>query len=1460
MNKVQKILVSVIILLNSYSLYSQITPSNTPQNVAGVCTSTNTIDIVRFQNTLNYFQGGSISVFFKPNGIYELNNQFILELSDASGSFTNPVVLSTKNEFFIPILKGIIPIATPTGNNYKLRVRTTNPVASIETNSFQISGSVLNSTIPLIEFIPDAPHTSLDNFTKCIDLSNNYYFGYINRSSTAVTPGNPTSTTPLPIEVFLQNSSDATSININFINAQNNIIQPLFLSDTYTLQIPHSQTVGYYLIEIIKNYGTKQSVSGFIFLHNTGSTGLANTSNELVCVGESVNFIVDAATMATNYPNSLYSINYGDGSPIEYLTHNKLMLCPNITNQYDEPTCDTEDKVINADDGKYYFKTDLILYNKGLYNSITSNFECNNYFKNGAGTTKWVNVSLKPAPDFIVAEKICAGSPIFADENSINGLWGSSNTCNEAYSINWYIKSPTVSTFSLVNPATGWINSTTYDLTIPGTSTANKPGCWQIQLTVGNNGGCTDYVSIIKTVIVEPQPDAAFTYSTPTNLCAPATLTFTNTSNTEAIADPCKDPSYTWTVVPVSGTPATATGFTIIDANGPTPPAAANQTSPQISFTQPGTYTVTLTVTNVCGTDTFSQDIEIIGDPSVSFSPDNLTICQAQPPSYVLDFSDTSIDPTYSAAPYTPASYNWAIYESNGTTLANTSYYEYTLETSAISPFPKIKFTQYGVYVIKVTVNGNCGGANTASFTFTFKQSPIITNTGLNQTICSNSLTQAISLTSDIIGTTFEWVATTTDPITGFPSGIQTTSTIPAMTLVNNCNTVGVVTFEITPKYNGCEGAKVSFTITVNPKPQIPNGNRTICSRESFSFIPLNNCSNNIIVPINTVYTYTVVSSDPTQVPAGSPRTVASAANITDVYTNTTVSDVTITYTITPIGQNGCSGNPFTLVVTVKPEPVVADQAPIITCSDVALNYDLDALIVGTGDTYTYTVVSSNPIQVPAGSPRTVASSANITNNYTNTTGSDVTITYTITPIGQNGCSGNPFTLVVTVKPEPVVSNQTVSTCSNVALNYDLGALISGTGDTYTYTVASSNPTLVPAGSPRTVASATNITDVYTNTSSNNIIITYTITPIGQNGCSGNPFTLVVTVKPEPVVSNQTASTCSDVALNYDLGALIAGTGDTYTYTVVSSDPTQVPAGSPRTVASAANITDVYTNTTGSDVTITYTITPIGQNGCSGNPFTLVVTVKPEPVVANQAPIITCSDVALNYDLGALIAGTGDTYIYTVVSSNPTQVPAGSPRTVASSANITNNYTNTTGSDVTITYTITPIGQNGCSGNPFTLVVTVKPEPVVSNQTVSTCSNVALNYDLGALISGTGDTYTYTVASSNPTLVPAGSPRTVASAANITDVYTNTSSNNIIITYTITPIGQNGCSGNPFTLVVTVKPEPVVSNQTAITCSDVALNYDLGALIAGTGDTYTYTVVSSNPTQVPAGSPRTVAS
>ncbi|WP_396164027.1 PKD-like domain-containing protein, partial [Flavobacterium sp.] len=727
-----------------------------------------------------------------------------------------------------------------------------------------------------------------------------------------------------------------------------------------------------------------------------------------------------------------------------------------------------------------------------------------------------------------------------------------------------------------------------------------------------------------------------------------------------------------------------------------------------------------------------------------------------------------------------------------------------------------------------------------------------------SQTVCQGTGTGAVVFsTSNTTGTTtYTWTndnpaiglaAASTGAATGIPSFVaQNATTAPISGLIT-----------VVPTYTSggvsCIGTATTFTITVNPTPQITNKTAAICSGATFTVSPVNGTASDILA-INTTYSWTFV--DNTNVTGESNQSNQTA--ISQQLFNTTTAAQTVTYTVTPIGSNGCTGNTFTVTVTVNPEPVVANQT-ITTCSDVALNYSLDGLITGVGDTYTYSVASSNATSVPAGSPRAVASAANITDVYTNTTIAPVTITYTVTPTSATGCTGNTFTVTVTVNPEPVVTNQTITTCSDVALNYDLASLITGTGDLYTYTVASSNAASVPAGSPRAVASAVNITDVYTNTTAAPVTITYTVTPIGSNGCTGNTFTVTVTVNPEPVVANQTITTCSNVALNYSLDALISGAGDTYTYTVASSNATSVPAGSPRAVASAANITDIYTNTTAAAVTITYTVTPIGSNGCIGNTFTVTVTVNPEPVVANQT-ITTCSDVALNYSLDGLITGVGDTYTYSVASSNATSVPAGSPRAVASAANITDVYTNTTIAPVTITYTVTPTSATGCTGNTFTVTVTVNPEPVVTNQTITTCSDVALNYDLASLITGTGDLYTYTVASSNAASVPAGSPRAVASAVNITDVYTNTTAAPVTITYTVTPIGSNGCTGNTFTVTVTVNPEPVVANQTITTCSNVALNYSLDALISGAGDTYTYTVASSNATSVPAGSPRAVAS
>ena len=70
-------------------------------------------------------------MFFDPQGIYELDNQFILELSDASGDFSTSTILSTKDEFFIPVLNGVVPLTTTPGSGYQIKIRSTNPITEL---------------------------------------------------------------------------------------------------------------------------------------------------------------------------------------------------------------------------------------------------------------------------------------------------------------------------------------------------------------------------------------------------------------------------------------------------------------------------------------------------------------------------------------------------------------------------------------------------------------------------------------------------------------------------------------------------------------------------------------------------------------------------------------------------------------------------------------------------------------------------------------------------------------------------------------------------------------------------------------------------------------------------------------------------------------------------------------------------------------------------------------------------------------------------------------------------------------------------------------------------------------------------------------------------------------------------------------------------------------------------------
>ena len=58
---------------------------------------------------------------------------------------------------------------------------------------------------------------------------------------------------------------------------------------------------------------------------------------------------------------------------------------------------------------------------------------------------------------------------------------------------------------------------------------------------------------------------------------------------------------------------------------------------------------------------------------------------------------------------------------------------------------------------------------------------------------------------------------------------------------------------------------------------------------------------------------------------------------------------------------------------------------------------------------------------------------------------------------------------------------------------------------------------------------------------------------------------------------------------------------------------------------------DSWNNISGAALNVVYTFTPVGVNGCLGDPFTVTVTVNPEPVGVDSNETV-CSDSSFNFE------------------------------------------------------------------------------------------------------------------------------------------------------------------------------------------------------------------------------------
>lgn len=850
-------------------------------------------------------------------------------------------------------------------------------------------------------------------------------------------------------------------------------------------------------------------------------------------------------------------------------------------------------------------------------------------------------------------------------------------------------------------------------------------------------------------------------------------------------------------------------------------------TIPKVTPSNAGSYAVTATSGACVGSATVFE-VAVSPLPIVTV-PQNLTFC----------VGSTIPEGVFLSTP-AGATYTW--------TNSNTAI---GLVSSGINNIPSFTALNNTNAPITSTITviptlNNCTGPP-ATFTITVNPRPAVILPA-NFAICDGASVPVSTFSSNISGTTYTW--TNSNSSIGLASNGN--GNLPAFSAVNNSTAPISSIITVTPFSNGCAGTASSFTITVNPLPNvIVPVNSTVCSGTS---IPASGFSSS---QPGTTFSWTN-SNTAIGLPAN-----GSGAVPAFIATNTSSAMIAANITVTPF-LNGCAGPSSVYTISVNPLPAVTVPASIIACSGTIIPASVFSSIP-SGATYTWT--NSNTAIGLAGSGIGNVSAFTAINN----TLSPITSTISVTPTN-NGCTGPVSSYTITVNPLPamsqpanlVVCSGTTITASNFVSN------ISGTS----YSWTNSNPGIgLSANGTGNIPSFTAV-----NSSISAISATIAVTPV-SNGCPGQQIIYTITVNPLPVISTAIATPESQCNINDGTITITANGIQPLEYSINGGN-TFVQNGGNFTGLAAGSYSIVVRNANGCIINgptlsisspgappqpeINAYVSPV----CQGEPLILSI-LNPNPLAtyiwtgplgfsASGASVIRSnSDPSMsgnyavtatinacvstskifniqvdpkpalivlqnqNYCKGAVVpqhifnsTPPGSTISWT--NSNPAiGLPASGTGAIPSF--IASNNTNST---ITATINITP-SLNGCPGQTYTFTITVNPLPSVTGPGNSViCAGETIS--AGNLISNIPAT-TYSWTNSNTAIgLPASGTGNVPSF-----IAANSSGSAISATITIIP-SLNGCASNPISYTITVNPLPVIT--TALATNETVCNLNDGTI------------------------------
>jgi len=1101
---------------------------------------------------------------------------------------------------------------------------------------------------------------------------------------------------------FRNCDNNPTLANPNFIVKVNNISPSAGCITSYTLDwgdgsatlsgltnasfpITHTYTqLGAYNLSI-SAVGTNGCSSTKIYIianQSNPAGGLATLGATTgLCAPTNIPFVISYWEL--NSPGTTYNLNFGDGVTLTLPHPLNLTGTPQTINHvYTKSSCPTP-----------------ATYTVTL-NAI-----------NACATTPYtagnIQISNRPTADFTFPVGCVNASTCFTN-TSVSGYYGS--TCSRATLYSWDFGDPSSGANNVSQVASPC-------------HIYSSPGLYSVTLIDSNQCGTSTKT---QQVCITTAPSASFTIDN-SNGCIPLAVNTTNASN---IGNTCAPVTYAWAITYASGFCGTVT-----TPNPYTNGTTASSVNPSFNFTNPGTYTIRLTVSNICGSSTVVKTVTVKKPPTVSLPAISNSCGPVTITPLPLVAGCGAITPTY----------DWIF--AGGIPATSTS----------LNPGP-ISFTSNGPHSISLTVTNECGASTTATQNFTIFQSPDVT-VPQKDTFCRGEIAGPFTFGSSVTGTTFTW----TNSNTAIGLGASGTGNIPTFTAANTGSAPITGTITVTP-VNGCNGTPATFTITVYPPPVAPTATSPISYCQNESAIPLAATGTGT----NALVWYTVATG-------GTPLGAAP--------TPLTTSIGTTTYYVSQSNAGQCEGPRKAIVVNVLAIPHITDSSFVnpTTCGSSTGSITLNGLTPNTNYTVKY-----------------IKNGSTITVTLTSNGSGSVTIpglaagTYSNISVTLGGCPSNevgPISLSDPNPPPTPIAGGNTPICSGGTLNLTGTTTATGT-ITYiwsgpnTFTNALQNPTInniTVAGSgtyslairvngctspASTVDIVVNQTPVIPTAASNTPVCTdstlqltsatttagtinYAWTgPNGFTSTSQNPsipnittaasgaYTVTATlgtctsaIRTINVVINQSPkiisssfidpTSCTTANGSITLTGLLPNTNYTVKYiknTVAITAP--IPSNAAGSVIILNLSAGIYTN-----ITVT-------ANGCPSNavgPFTLTAPNPPAaPTVTGNSPLCAGGTLVLTASTTATgtvtYAWTGPSFTSTLQNPSITNVSTANAGTYSATATV-----------------------NGCVSLPSTVTIAISAgitgNSISANQSI--CINTIPSLITGAVPAGGGGGYGY---------------------------------------------------------------------------------------------------------------------